>query len=133
MADTPDYVNGEPAPEHNDGPSMHDLVINDLQRRSIPGQRFPDSVRENMIDYLRFRKRYGFEKYGTVLQAHNGRNSRRDALEEVVDLCVYLKQITEEFPDDGHAKLAYTQAISIYSLIIKSMTLHTDVTYVIGV
>jgi hypothetical protein len=68
---------GEPAPQHNDGPSMHDLVIADMQSR----------------------KEFGLQKYGTILQAHNGRNALRDAYEEVLDLAVYLRQKLEE--EDG--------------------------------
>lgn len=61
---------GEPAPIPNDGPSMHDLVIDDM----------------------RSRKQFGLAKYGTPLQAQNGRDPLRDAYEEVLDLAVYLRQ-----------------------------------------
>lgn len=49
---------------------MHDLVIKDMEAR----------------------KGFGLEKYGTILQAHNGRNPLKDAYEEVLDLAVYLRQ-----------------------------------------
>lgn len=65
---------GEPAPTPNDGPSMHDLVIEDMQSR----------------------KAFGLAKYGTVLQAHNGRVPLKDAYEEAIDLVVYLRQALEE-------------------------------------
>ncbi|QAU07249.1 hypothetical protein SEA_NOSILAM_6 [Gordonia phage NosilaM] len=64
----------EPDPEHNEGASMHDLVIEDMRKR----------------------KEFGLTKYGTVLQAHNGRNALRDAYDEVLDLAVYLRQRIEE-------------------------------------
>lgn len=35
-------------------------------------------------------------KYGTYLQAFNGRNSLRDAYDEALDLCMYLRQKIEE-------------------------------------
>lgn len=33
----------------------------------------------------------GIERYGTGLQAFNGRDMLRDAYEEALDLCVYLR------------------------------------------
>lgn len=65
---------GEPAPIPNSKPSIHDLVIADMESR----------------------KRMGLKKYGTVLQAGNGRNALKDAYEEVLDLAMYLKQKLEE-------------------------------------
>ena len=65
---------GEPAPIKNNNYSIHDLVILDMESR----------------------KRLGIQKYGTVLQAHNGRNALKDAYEEVLDLAMYLKQKLEE-------------------------------------
>jgi len=65
---------GEPAPIPNDRPSIHDLVIGDMLSR----------------------KEMGLKKYGTILQAGNGRNSLKDAYEEVLDLAVYLRQKIEE-------------------------------------
>lgn len=69
---------GEPAPQMNEGPSIHDLVIKDMESR----------------------KQMGLEKYGTILQAGNGRNALKDAYEEVLDLACYLKQKLEE--DDNN-------------------------------
>lgn len=65
---------GEPAPVKNNKPSIHDLVIKDMHSR----------------------KEMGLKKYGTVLQAGNGRNALKDAYEEVLDLAMYLKQKLEE-------------------------------------
>jgi hypothetical protein len=38
----------------------------------------------------------GAERYGTRLQPHNGRDAMRDAYEEVLDLCVYLRSVLYE-------------------------------------
>ncbi len=38
------------------------------------------------------RDRLGIERYGTTLQANNGRDSLLDAYHEALDLCVYLRQ-----------------------------------------
>jgi hypothetical protein len=37
------------------------------------------------------RAEYGKELYGTYLQPHNGRDMLKDAYEEAMDLCVYLR------------------------------------------
>jgi hypothetical protein len=62
--------NGAPMPVPTDGPSMHDLVAADLAGR----------------------KAFGLARYGSLLQAHNGRRALQDAYEEILDLAVYLKQ-----------------------------------------
>lgn len=72
---TTNEVWGEPAPVPNDGPSMHDLVIQDLASR----------------------KAFGLAKYATILQSHNGRDPSKDAYEEVLDLVCYLRQTMIEF------------------------------------
>ena len=61
---------GEPPPKHNELPSMHDLVIQDMAAR----------------------KQFGLDKYGTPLQPFNGRKALKDAYEEILDLAVYLRQ-----------------------------------------
>lgn len=64
----------QPLPVPNDGPSMHDrLIVMILERKQL-----------------------GLSRYGSLLQAHNGRDALRDALEELVDLGVYLLQAIEE-------------------------------------
>lgn len=60
----------EPPPQSNDKPAVWDLVIADMRERDATG----------------------LAKYGTRLQPHNGRNSLRDAYQEVLDLAVYLRQ-----------------------------------------
>jgi hypothetical protein len=40
--------------------------------------------------------RMGEQKYGTRLQPHNGRDALRDAYQEALDLCVYLRQAIYE-------------------------------------
>lgn len=57
------------------GASMHDLVIEDMKER----------------------KEFGLQKYGTVLQAWNGRNPLNDGYQEVLDQAAYLKMGVIEF------------------------------------
>lgn len=61
-------------PMPNDSVHIHDLVSQDHQDR----------------------KALGTERYGTPLQADNGRDALRDAYEESLDLSVYLRQAIEE-------------------------------------
>ena len=68
------YSVPEPTPKANNNPSIHDLVIQDIQDR----------------------KNFGLQKYGTTLQAGNGRKGLVDAYQEALDLCCYLKQVIEE-------------------------------------
>ena len=42
------------------------------------------------------RKRIGIKKFGTPLQAHNGRDALVDAYQEILDTAVYLRQRIEE-------------------------------------
>lgn len=55
-------------PIPNDGPSMHDYVIEEVRKR----------------------KELGLREYGTLLQPNNGRDMLQDCLEEIIDLAVYL-------------------------------------------
>ena len=63
----------------------------------------PDPIRtagkpvwELVIQDMRDRDQVGRKRYGTPLQAHNGRDSLVDAYQEALDLCVYLRQAIEE-------------------------------------
>jgi hypothetical protein len=58
----------------SDRPNIADLVIQDMAAR----------------------KALGIQRYGTPLQAHNGRDALLDAYQEALDLCVYLRQAIEE-------------------------------------
>lgn len=65
----------QPPPKSNAGPAIWDLVIADMQERH----------------------QIGIERYGTPLQAFNGRDSLVDAYQEILDLAVYLRaKIHEE-------------------------------------
>lgn len=64
----------QPPPTPNDSTPIWDLVIEDMR------------ARDNL----------GRQRYGTPLQAHNGRDALTDAYQEALDLCVYLRQEIEE-------------------------------------
>lgn len=42
------------------------------------------------------RAKVGCKKYGELLKSNNGRNALWDAYQEVLDLCMYLRQKIEE-------------------------------------
>lgn len=64
----------QPLPVISDRPFVQDMVIADIEAR----------------------KQVGIQRYGTPLQAFNGRNSVLDAYEEALDLTVYLRQVRVE-------------------------------------
>ena len=64
----------QPDPTPTEGPAIWDLVMEDMKAR----------------DHL------GRQRYGTPLQAHNGRDALQDAYEEALDFAVYLKQALVE-------------------------------------
>jgi hypothetical protein len=64
----------QPLPKEVDGPSMHDKLVEDILAR----------------------KEFGLRKYGQPLRANNGRDTLRDAYEEVLDLAVYLRTLIAE-------------------------------------
>lgn len=61
-------------PIKNDHPAIQDLVIADMESR----------------------REVGIKRYGTALQPFNGRDALRDAYEEAMDLCMYLRQLMYE-------------------------------------
>lgn len=64
----------QPLPTKNDSMDIQTLVMIDIAER----------------------RKVGIERYGTALQANNGRDALRDAYEEAIDLCMYLRQMIEE-------------------------------------
>ena len=65
---------------------------------SDPGR--PDIQSLVVADVLA-RREFGIKKYGTALQANNGRNALWDAYQEALDLVAYLRQMIEESDGTG--------------------------------
>lgn len=61
-------------PKKNDLPCVQDMVIADLEAR----------------------KKVGIERYGTILQPHNGRDTLMDLYQELLDACNYVRQVIYE-------------------------------------
>ena len=59
------------------------------------------SVWQLVLADMAEREQHGIEKYGTALQAFNGRDPLIDAYQESLDLCVYLRQVIEERKPQG--------------------------------
>lgn len=74
MSDVRDPETDQAAPVVNDNPFIQDLVALDIEER----------------------KQFGIRKYGTALQAGNGRNMLQDAYEEALDLVIYLRGLLAE-------------------------------------
>jgi hypothetical protein len=93
-------IKDQPAPAPNAGASMHDLVAADLDALWSDA---PDvaKVRTDLAD----RKQVGLDRYGTTLQAGNGRDALVDAYQEALDLIVYLRQALAEAGWRGHDRL----------------------------
>ena len=68
------YSTPEPPPVPNNNPSIHDLVVADIEDR----------------------KQFGLEKYGTLLQAGNGRKGLIDLYQELLDAACYCRLLIEE-------------------------------------
>lgn len=64
----------QPLPIPNDLPTMQSLVMADIAER----------------------EQLGISRYGVGLQGHNGRDALRDLYEELLDACMYLRQVMWE-------------------------------------
>jgi hypothetical protein len=77
----------EPPPlAQPDSASIQDLVIHDCLAFGFG----------RVADDIQARKMLGLKKYGTLLQAHNGRDALMDAYQEGLDFANYLRQCQEE-------------------------------------
>lgn len=74
MSDVRDPARDQALPVVNDRPFVQDLVIADIEER----------------------RQFGIRKYGTALQAGNGRDMLQDAYEEALDLVIYLRGALDE-------------------------------------
>ena len=77
---------GEPPPQSGHG-DMWQQVISNYHLASTP-----------VLDIFRKRREMGLAKYGTPLQAGNGRNPLRDLMDETLDRIVYIEQAITEVP-----------------------------------
>lgn len=64
--------------------------------QKMPEKNDNKSVWELVMDDMKSRDDFGRKKYGTPLQANNGRDPLVDAYQEILDFAVYLRQEIEE-------------------------------------
>lgn len=89
MSETVDQKEAtQPPPQKNEGRPIWLKVIADVEEAA--GENHP------VIASMRARHEMGIRKYGTPLQAHNGRNPFQDLFEEVLDALAYATQVLEE-------------------------------------
>lgn len=91
-----DTTQPQAAPVPNDRPAVQDLVIDDLYTRATAWTFVPRKTFDLVIADIEERKKLGLAKYGTLLQAFNGRDALVDAYQEAIDLVQYLRQALEE-------------------------------------
>ncbi len=72
--DSEELLTVQPMPTPNGSPSVQEMVIADIQ----------------------VRMQVGLERYGVLLQPHNGRDALRDLYEELLDAACYARQMIEE-------------------------------------
>jgi hypothetical protein len=72
--DSAELLEEQPMPTPNDAPSVQSMVMADLQ----------------------VRLQVGISRYGTGLQAFNGRDALRDLYEELLDAACYIRQAIAE-------------------------------------
>jgi hypothetical protein len=75
----------QPTPIRRTTTPIHDLIIIDLIGTGL-------SDNDLLMKELNDRKAIGLAEYGTPLQAFNGRDCEKDAVEEMADMICYLKQ-----------------------------------------
>ena len=66
----------------------HDLMVEDLMLSELS-----DPLLHEACSRILDRRRVGLERYGQLLCPANGRDTLRDAMEEALDLCAYLRNL----------------------------------------
>jgi hypothetical protein len=73
-------------------PPIWDLVISDFRKHYFGDDKTVSGIQQLMSD----RNLFGIAKHGIPLKAHNGRSFINDAVQESLDLIVYLRGIIQE-------------------------------------
>jgi len=106
----------QPQPIVNDTTPIWDLVIEDFLSTKKVQSDFVDDVVADMMQ----RDNDGVAKYHTHLQMYNGRDCMKDAIQEIYDCLVYLRQgIAEQW--DSLLDYDYGQtAVAFYMKCVNS-------------
>jgi hypothetical protein len=95
----------QPSPKPNDGADLWELVIIDAKAGYGP--------MAAILRDMEARRRFGMEKYKTPLQVGNGRDFLTDAIQEALDLTVYVKGQIEQGDKTPMLKTLYASAMSM--------------------
>ena len=89
-------IDAQPHPVNSDNsqPDLWSLVISDFSKLYIGCPK----IKKDIIEVMKSRDEFGFNKYGVHIKIKNGRNYMKDALQEALDLSVYIRGIMEENP-----------------------------------
>lgn len=71
-------------------------MITPTEPEPMPVPNKGNAIAEEVIEDLRERMRQGTAKYGTPLQAFNGRDALVDLYQELLDAVQYLRQVIDE-------------------------------------
>lgn len=125
MTDETKSVLDQPEPIVNESEALWPKVIDDVY--DMGGDwRIPGLLVCQVADDMMERHTVGMKRYGTALQANNGRNPLVDAYQELLDAAVYLKQAciecdTAELGDSLLLQRMYenvlTEAISLRAVM----------------
>lgn len=63
-----------------------------MERDEVTHRAAPGTVWDLVVRDMHGRDELGHRKYGRPLEAHDGRDTLRDAYEEALDLAVYLRK-----------------------------------------
>lgn len=102
-----------PKPVENDERPVWDYVIDDVRKKANQYKHA-----HYLIGLMENRKDFGFKKYGTYLQVHNGRPVEIDLLQELLDSVVYAKQMVLERNGDLQAETIYQNCLMNLKLAV---------------
>lgn len=89
----------QPMPTHNDSRPLWDMVIEETLQTADEYDgwaRHRGEIFRKVAKDMKDRHEVGVARYGTPLQANNGRDALVDAYQEILDSIVYLKQVLVE-------------------------------------
>lgn len=104
----------EPDPLHNSGDDIWPMVIEEAKSLRLDSQ--SGGVWDTIIQDMEERNAIGTAKYGTPLQAFNGRDPLVDAYQEELDSIVYLRQYFHERPNHWVARLYQGKMRNLYHM-----------------
>jgi hypothetical protein len=105
----------QPLPLHRPGtPDIQSLVVLDLR------QRYPGQVTDRIVAMVEARRELGLARYGSALQAFNGRDGGQDLQEELVDAMVYAAQLFTEAQQSGSTELG-ARYFTMYERLVQML------------